>query len=153
MRAIILVSTLAIFSSSSMAAEVKPPPEVAAGFEAFAAKGIDAAWTAWDLEHTSKGIGRFEPLSDGDKGVFRESLSKSIQYAGKPLGAETIAIYPVGTSYRTVYVLWRFDKRPLFCTFVCYKAQDTWKIIHFFFSSDPRDILPSSNSGMLSVQK
>ena len=122
--------------ASSVLAEDAVPPIVKAGFDAFAAKGPEAAWTAWDLDHVDK--------LDGDKTQFVSLLSKAQKDYGAVQGYELIHSNEVSASYKNVYVLWRFQKKPFFCMFVCYRGEREWKIINFFFGSDPRVFLPAS---------
>lgn len=124
------------------------PAIVRAGFEAYSAKGAEAAWNAWRIEGAQKGIGQKEQWTSEDKAKFVSTVSEAEKSYGRSLGFEVIRSFEAAASYKTVYVLWRFERKPLFCMFVCYRAQDDWRVLNFFMSSDPRAILPAAISGM-----
>ena len=143
MQSILIFAGILVIASTSLARAADDlPPIVSAGFDAYSAKGADEAWRAWGLEGAQKGIGQKGELGAEDKAKFL-----AMPY-GKPLGYEVIRKFDVSSSYQTVYVLWRFEPRPLFCMFVCYRGREEWKILNFFVSSDPRELLPESISGM-----
>jgi hypothetical protein len=144
-----LVITIFVFAFTSFArAEEDLPSIVRAGFDAYSAKGAEEAWRAWGLEGAQKSIGQKGEFGAEDKVKFLAMLSDTAGTYGKPLGYELIRRFDVSASYQTVYVLWRFERRPLFCMFVCYHAREDWKILNFFAGSDPREFLPESVSGM-----
>lgn len=146
MKSIIIVLLFGL--TSLLRADENLPPVIRAGFDAYAAKGAEEAWNAWGLESTQAGIGQKGELVAQDKAKFLAMASDTAKAYGRPLGYELIRRFEVSASYQTVYVLWRFDRRPLFCMFVCYRARDEWKILNFFAGSDPREFLPESVSGM-----
>jgi hypothetical protein len=143
----------ALVATSALSADDGLPPIIKTGFDAYAAKGPEAAWTAWGLDGTQKFIGAKETITAEDKAKFIAELSHADASFGKQIGFELIRSYDLGPSYKTVHVLWRFEKRPLFCMFVCYRDRQTWKILNFFFGSDPRPYLPESVTGMPSSTK
>jgi hypothetical protein len=149
MRLPILISLCLFTAGFAAPADDAIPPIVRAGFEAFTAKGAEGAWDAWGLDGSQRSVGSKEQFGAADKEKFISAASLMTSAYGKPLGFELIRSYELGSSYRTLYVLWRFEKKPVFCMFVCYRSQQEWKILNFFFSSDPRAFLPEELSGML----
>jgi hypothetical protein len=138
----------ALVATSALSADDGVPPIIKAGFEAYATKGPEAAWIAWGLEGSQKFIGAKEQVTAEDKAKFIDELSHADASYGKQIGFELIHSYDLGLSYKTVHVLWRFERKPLFCIFFCYRDRQTWKILNFFFGSDPRQYLPESLTGM-----
>ncbi len=148
LRVKLLVTLLVLAFASIGRAEEDLPPVVRAGFDAYAAKGAEDAWQAWGLEGAQPGIGQKGQLGTEDKAKFLATAADTAKTYGRPLGYELIRRFDVSPSYQTVYVLWRFERRPLFCMFVCYHARDEWKVLNFFAGSDPREFLPETVSGM-----
>jgi hypothetical protein len=144
----IFVAILILGFSQLVRAQDDLPPIVRAGFDAYAAKGAEEAWHAWGLEGAQKGIGQKGDMGAEEKTKFLAMLADAAKTYGKPLGYELIRRFDVSASYQTVYVLWRFERRPLFCMFICYRVRDKWRILNFFSGSDPREFLPESVSGM-----
>ena len=143
------LTALLLFATGCIcAAEDDFPAVVRAGFDAYSAKGAEAAWTAWGLEGGQKAIGQAAQWTAEDKVKFVATLSDATKTYGKMLGYELIRTFDVAPSYKTIHVLWRFEKKPLFCMFVCYRGTSDWRIVNFFFGSDPREFLPDSISGM-----
>lgn len=138
----------ALVATSAWSAEQEVPPIVKAGFEAYAAKGPEAAWTAWGLDGIQQSIGAKDQLTPQDKAKFIATISDANTQYGKYLGFELIRSNNIAPSYKVVHVLWRFERRPLFCMFVCYRERDDWKVLNFFAGSDPREFLPESVTGM-----
>jgi hypothetical protein len=148
MRVPIFTLICTLISTSAFAADESIPPIIKAGFEAYAAKGAEAAWTTWNLADSQKSIGGKEQLTAEDKARFVATLTDAAKDYGKPLGFELVRSYDISLSYKTLFFVWRFEKKPLFCMFVCYRDQHTWKILNFFLTSDPREYLSESVSGM-----
>ena len=139
---------LALIATSALSSDEGVPSIIKAGFEAYAAKGPEAAWSAWGLDETQKFIGAKEQITPEDKAKFIADVSHANANYGKYLGFELIHSYDIAPSYKTIHLLWRFERRPLFCMFVCYRGHEDWKILNFFAGSDPREFLSESATGM-----
>ncbi|MEY2490970.1 MAG: hypothetical protein QOC70_2912 [Verrucomicrobiota bacterium] len=146
MKWLFVILVCAIAPISAFAEDL--PPVVRAGFDAYSAKGAEAAWAAWGLEGGQKAIGQASQWTSDDKTKFAAALSDAAKNYGRPMGYELIRTFEITPSYRTIHVLWRFERKPLFCMFVCYRGDGDWRVLNFFFGSDPREFLPESITGM-----
>ena len=124
------------------------PAVIQQGFDAYSTTGAEAAWKTWRIDGTQKGIGEKDVWTAKDRRNFVSMLSDVEKNYGRSLGFEVVRTFDVGASYKTIYILWRFERKPLFCMFVCYRGQDDWRVLNFFLSSDPRAILPEAVSGL-----
>jgi hypothetical protein len=118
------------------AGERAVPPFISVGFNEYARYGPEPAWSAWKIDYGDKQAEKKASFLDAAKGVEKRY--------GRMVGFEPIYTNEITPSYKNVYVLWRFEKAPLFCLFVCYRAKEDWRIMDFLFSDDPRVYLPKS---------
>jgi hypothetical protein len=144
----LVVASLVLVPSLSGGSAEDLPAIVQRGFDAYSAKGAEEAWRAWGLEGAQAAIGQRGELGAEDKAKFIAMIADAEKTYGRALGPELVRRFEVSASYQTVYVVWRFERRPLFCMFVCYRPRDDWQILNFFAGSDPREFLPESVSGM-----
>jgi hypothetical protein len=140
-----------LFSAALAADDL--PPVIQQGFDAYSEAGAEAAWKTWRLEGTQRGIGEKEEWTAKDKPTFVSMISDVEKNYGRSLGFEVIRTFDVGASYKTIFILWRFERKPLFCMFVCYRGNSDWRVLNFFINSDPRSMLPEAVSGLPVRQK
>jgi hypothetical protein len=122
--------------SACQAGEGGLPAIISAGFNQYARYGADPAWTAWKIDYGDK--------NPEKKASFLNRTKDAEKRYGRMVGFELIHVNDLASSYKNVYVLWRFEKAPLFCLFVCYRGKDDWRIMDFSFGDDPRAFLPKS---------
>jgi hypothetical protein len=136
-RALTLICLLMLPVASAYSAGEGPIPGfISAGFNEYARYGPEPAWSAWRIDYGEKQTEKKASFLDAAKGVEKRY--------GRMVGFELIHTNEITPSYKNVYVLWRFEKAPLFCLFVCYRAKDEWRIMDFLFGDDPRSYLPRS---------
>jgi hypothetical protein len=136
-RALLLISALTLlFASPSNGGEGPIPPFISTGFNQYSRYGAEAAWSAWKIDYGDKQAQK--------KASFLETAKNAEKRYGRMVGFDLIHITEIAPSYRNVYVLWRFEKAPLFCFFSCYRAKDEWRIMDFLLGDDPRAYLPNS---------
>jgi hypothetical protein len=125
-----------LFAAASNAGERAVPPFIAVGFDQYARYGPEAAWSAWKIDYGEKQAEKKASFLDAAKGTEKRY--------GRMVGFELVYANDITSYYKNVYVLWRFEKRPLFCLFVCYRTKEDWRILDFVFGDDPRVYLPKS---------
>jgi hypothetical protein len=136
-RTLTLISLWTLLGASTgTAAESAVVPFIAVGFNQYARYGPEVAWSAWKIDYGDKQTPKKAAFLDATKAIEKR--------LGKMVGFELIHIDEIAPSYKNVYVLWRFEKAPVFCLFVCYRAKDEWRIMDFLFGDDPRSYLPKS---------
>jgi hypothetical protein len=136
-RTLTLISLWTLLGASTgTAAESAVVPFIAVGFNQYARYGPEVAWSAWKIDYGDKQTQKKAAFLDATKAIEKR--------LGKMVGFELIHIDEIAPSYKNVYVLWRFEKAPVFCLFVCYRAKDEWRIMDFLFGDDPRSYLPKS---------
>jgi hypothetical protein len=127
---------LILVCAGCFAAENTVPSFISAGFDAYARNGPDAAWNAWKIDYGETQAEK--------KASFIENIRGAEKRYGKMVGFELVRSTEIGSSYKNVFVLWRFEKAPLFCVFVCYRAKDDWRILDFLFADKPNGYVPQS---------
>jgi hypothetical protein len=136
-RAVTLLSLLTLLAGSACGgSESVVLPPISAGFNQYARYGAETAWSAWKIDYGDKQAAKKASFLDAAKGVEKRY--------GRMVGFELIHINDVAPSYKNAYILWRFEKAPIFCLFILYRAKDEWRIVDFLFGDDPRGFLPTS---------
>lgn len=136
-RALTLISGLTLLVSPAYAAgDGATPPFISVGFNEYSRYGAEAGWAGWKIDYGEKQAQKKASFLDAAKNVEKRY--------GRMMGFELIHTNEISPSYKNVYVLWRFEKAPQFCFFVCYRAKDEWRILDFVFGDDPRAYLPTS---------
>jgi hypothetical protein len=111
------------------------PPIVLRGFEAYIARGTEAAFDTWLTGSPVASDANMRASAiDGLKAV-------EAQY-GRVVGHEILGVAPVGTTVRRVYVVIRYERGPLYAWFDCYQTGETWIIPGFLVNTRPQLILP-----------
>jgi hypothetical protein len=131
-----VLSILLFFAASCFAVEDTIPPFISVGFDEYAHGGPDAAWVAWKIDYGERQAGK--------QASFIENVRSAEKRYGKMVGFDLIRSIEIGSSYKNVYILWRFEKAPLFCVFVCYRAKGDWHILDFVFADKPQGYVPQS---------
>jgi hypothetical protein len=113
------------------AQKIPVPDQITEGFDLFATKGMGEAWDRWNED------GYLTERTQTSREAFVDAMSGAQARNGKPLGFELIKEVAFGSSYCRFYFLWRFEKKPVFVGFSCYKPADKWMVINFWIENDP----------------
>jgi hypothetical protein len=136
MKRLLFLITALISLVSCRAAEPASVPEIVKqGFDIYLKAGPKAGVDAW-----LKG----SPLQN-DKSAISAVVGglTNVEVAyGKFIGWETIKVVLLSESTRRVYVVAKYERGPLFCSFDCYKSTD-WIIPTFNVHTKANEILPS----------
>ena len=135
-----LLSLITAFSLSALchAQNAAPPEIIKRGFDAYLKSGAVAAFGEWKIyadagseERRSKALAMFQQIETAN---------------GKLTGWEVIRVITISESVRRVYVTAKFEQRPLFLSFDCYKTKD-WEIYMFGANTNVTELLPATILG------
>ena len=110
------------------------PAIIISGLDAYKDKGPDEAVKAW-----IKGS-----AIEGNKDALTQSNSlRTIEeYYGHYLGYEVVGSRDFSPSTKIIYIIMKYDKGPIFCRFVVYKADKQWILVSFDFNVKSQEVFP-----------
>ena len=116
--------------------QMVPPPIVTRGLDAYRTQGFSAAVDVW-LEDSPA-------LTEASRAQIVESLKPMHASYGQMIGADILAVVPIGGVVRRVYLVVRLERGPLYAFIDCYEtAPGKWVIPGLMFNAQPHQILPS----------
>lgn len=108
-------------------------------FEVYASKPMDA------IDFIFTGIKLNKQVSD-DITAIKKNLKVTIDQGGAYYGYEPITEKSVGSNFKLLSYMARYDKQPVRFIFVYYKPNDKWKIYSFQFNTNLDDELTNAAS-------
>lgn len=131
----LIALTAAPLGGQSQPSPTAPPPIVTRGLDAYRTQGFSAAIDIW-LEDSPA-------LTDANKAQIIEGLKPMHVTYGQMIGADILAVVPIGGSVRRVYLVVRLERGPLYSFIDCYEtAPGKWVIPGLMFNAQPHQILP-----------
>lgn len=129
-----LIALTLVATSGAAAKAAQPPAIIQRGLAAYAEKGAEAALQAWIAG---------SPLENDKMALSQANLLRQIEsFYGSYKDYESIGIKPLGRSTAIHYLVLKYEKGPLFCSFVIYTTAEEEIMHRFDFNTIPREIMP-----------
>jgi hypothetical protein len=110
------------------------PPVIVYGLEAYRDKGPDEAVRAWVKGGALEG--RTEVLNQADTLRLAQNLYGPYRYF------EIIGSHELSSRSKIIYMVFNYDKGPLFAKFVVYRSEEGWILTRLEFNIREDAILP-----------
>lgn len=110
------------------------PKVILSGFEAYKADGPEAAVKAW-----LKG----GPIEGNKDALTQANILRSVQdYYGPIKSFHVIRTKDLGPSSRLTFLVFDYEKGPVFARFLTFQADQGWIVVSFDFNTKPERIIP-----------
>ena len=110
------------------------PKVIVSGLDAYKAEGPDAAVKAW-----IKG----SPVEGSKEALSQANNLRQVQdFYGAYKTFHLIQSRNLGPTSRMIYLVFDYEKGPLFARFLVFRAEQGWIVTSFAFNTHPEAILP-----------
>jgi hypothetical protein len=139
MRKLFLLTCLGLFfcTISVLAQEQTPAGISKKFFELYTSKPMDA------IDYIFADVKKNKQIND-DITAIKKNLKVTIDQDGEYYGYELITEKGVGSSFKLLSYMVKYDKQPVRFIFIYYKPKDIWKIYTFQFNTNMDDELTNA---------
>ena len=139
MRKLYLLTCLGIFLCTiSVKAQEQTPASISKKFfELYATKPTDA------IDYIFADVKKNKQIND-DITAIKKNLKVTIDQDGEYYGYELITEKGVGSNFKLLSYMVKYDKQPVRFIFIYYRPKDTWKIYTFQFNTNMDDELTNA---------
>jgi len=125
-----------VLCAPDLAAQVKPTqPIVIEGLEAYRLNGADSALSVW--------VAGWAQADSGSRNALRESLRQVEAASGRFVGHDIVATAEAGSGFSRVFVVMRYESRPLFARFDVYRPESDWKLVAITWHTNANEVWPT----------
>lgn len=123
-----------VFGAAAQATAIPAP--IAHGLDSLVAGNGRAAVATWGRTWTDEDSVQVANLT--------KSMLQVESMFGRARGYDLVKLHDVGPSLRWVYVVIRFDKQPLYATFLAYRPNREWQVNSVTWNTDAAEVFPAS---------